>query len=65
VIVEHLADGYLRVGRLHDAARTYRDAEARTDNEEQRTRLRRKLADLRKQHGLTATIAVEAAGEPL
>jgi tetratricopeptide (TPR) repeat protein len=49
VIVEHLGDVYLKVGRDVDADRTYRDAEARTEDPDQRRRLQRKIHELRKQ----------------
>lgn len=47
VIVEHLGDVYLKVGRDLDADRCYRDAAARTEDEEQRRRLDEKIRGIR------------------
>ncbi len=46
VIREHLADAYAKVGRTEEAIRVYRDCEARTDDEEQRKRVLRKISEL-------------------
>jgi tetratricopeptide (TPR) repeat protein len=47
VIVEHLGDVYLKVGRDVDAERSYRDAAARTEDAEQRRSLERKIQEIR------------------
>lgn len=47
VIVEHLGDVYLKVGRDVDAERSYRDAAARSEDPEQRSSLERKIQDIR------------------
>jgi Flp pilus assembly protein TadD len=47
VIVEHLGDVYLKVGRDVDADRSYRDAAARTEDPEQRRNLQRKIHEIR------------------
>lgn len=47
VIVEHLGDVYLKVGRDVDADRSYRDAAARTEDAEQRRSLERKIHAIR------------------
>jgi len=47
VIVEHLGDVYLKVGRDVDADRSYRDAAARTEDPEQRRKLERKIHEIR------------------
>jgi len=47
VIVEHLGDVYLKVGRDVDADRSYRDASARTEDAEQRRSLERKIHAIR------------------
>jgi len=47
VIVEHLGDVYLKVGRDVDADRSYRDAAARTEDPEQRRSLERKIHEIR------------------
>jgi tetratricopeptide (TPR) repeat protein len=47
VIVEHLGDVYLKVGREVDAERSYRDAAARTEDPEQRRSLERKIQEIR------------------
>jgi tetratricopeptide (TPR) repeat protein len=47
VIVEHLGDVYLKVGRDVDAERSYRDAAARTEDPEQRRALERKIHEIR------------------
>lgn len=47
VIVEHLGDVYLKVGRDVDADRSYRDAAARTEDPEQRRSLQRKIHEIR------------------
>lgn len=47
VIVEHLGDVYLKVGRDVDADRSYRDASARTEDPAQRRALERKIHQIR------------------
>ncbi len=47
VIVEHLGDVYLKVGRDVDAERSYRDAAARTEDPEQRRSLEKKILEIR------------------
>ncbi len=47
VIVEHLGDVYLKVGREVDADRSYRDAAARTEDPDQRRSLERKIHEIR------------------
>ncbi|HEY2775256.1 MAG TPA: tetratricopeptide repeat protein [Candidatus Binatia bacterium] len=47
VIVEHLGDVYLKVGRDVDAERSYRDAAARTEDPDQRRSLERKIHEIR------------------
>ncbi|MFN2425140.1 MAG: tetratricopeptide repeat protein [Candidatus Binatia bacterium] len=47
VIVEHLGDVYLKVGREVDAERSFRDAAARTEDAEQRRSLERKIREIR------------------
>ena len=47
VIVEHLGDVYLKVGREVDAERSYRDAAARTEDPEQRKSLEKKIQEIR------------------
>ena len=47
VIVEHLGDVYLKVGRDVDADRSYRDAAARTEDPDQRRSLERKIHEIR------------------
>jgi tetratricopeptide (TPR) repeat protein len=47
VIVEHLGDVYLKVGRDVDAERSYRDAAARTEDPEQRRSLETKIQQIR------------------
>jgi tetratricopeptide (TPR) repeat protein len=47
VIVEHLGDVYLKVGRDVDADRAYRDAAARTEDADQRRGLERKIREIR------------------
>lgn len=61
VIVEHLGDAYRRVGRRFDAIRTYRDAEARTEDPDQRERLLEKLKNLKNQRSLAGEITADAA----
>jgi tetratricopeptide (TPR) repeat protein len=51
VISEHLGDAYLKVGRTDAAVRVYRDCEARTDDNAQRTRVQRKLTELESRAG--------------
>ncbi len=51
VIVEHLGDVYLKVGREVDAERSYRDAAARTEDQEQRRSLERKIHEIRSRWG--------------
>jgi Flp pilus assembly protein TadD len=46
VISEHLADAYVKVGRMEDAIRAYRDCEARTEDATQRQRVLDKLIKL-------------------
>jgi tetratricopeptide (TPR) repeat protein len=46
VIGEHLADAYVEVGRTTDAIRVYRDCEARTEDDDQRSRVADKLMQL-------------------
>jgi Flp pilus assembly protein TadD len=46
VISEHLADAYVKVGRVEDAVRSYRDCEARTEDPAQRQRVLDKLLKL-------------------
>ena len=46
VIVEHLGDVYLKVGRDVDADRSYRDAAARTEDPAQRRSLERKIHEI-------------------
>jgi Flp pilus assembly protein TadD len=43
-VTEHLADAYQKLGRRSDALRVYRDALARTKDDEQITRLKRKIS---------------------
>lgn len=47
VIVEHLGDVYLKVGREVDSDRSYRDAAARTEDAKQRRDLERKIHQIR------------------
>ncbi len=51
VIVEHLGDVYLKVGRDVDAERSYRDAVARTEDPEQRRTLEAKIASIHERWG--------------
>jgi Flp pilus assembly protein TadD len=46
VIGEHLADAYVEVGRTNEAIRVYRDCEARTEDDVQRSRVDEKLMKL-------------------
>jgi hypothetical protein len=41
-----LADAYAKAGRTSEAIRTYRDCEARTEDESQRSRVAEKIVQL-------------------
>lgn len=46
VVGEHLADAYVKTGQTTEAIRTYRDCQARTEDDTQRQRVAEKIVQL-------------------